>query len=220
MASSQRAQYTLLFNDQEIKREDSIKKIKGEYPITEEVSKTSAQNSNEKILEKSHEDFEFNDDSQNRKCLISCFPFLCDNLIVDEVIVRLQADYILTQHQADSIRAKETRYEKNQKLVHLIQQCGTEAFSCFMESLTETDQKYIFDKLFEERKAIAERKELSNTFNSHIHGGRVASGSVSGGIVVQGDYYAASQTSFIPPAASPPTSEEWKQMLERPFLAA
>uniref|UniRef100_A0A914X3D8 Uncharacterized protein n=1 Tax=Plectus sambesii TaxID=2011161 RepID=A0A914X3D8_9BILA len=60
-----------------------------------------------------------------------------------------------------------------------------------------------------------DKENLNNTFDSHIHGGKVVSGSVSGGIVVQGDYYAAGQaptTSTSTP--SQPSAENWKQKLE------
>uniref|UniRef100_A0A914VRP0 CARD domain-containing protein n=1 Tax=Plectus sambesii TaxID=2011161 RepID=A0A914VRP0_9BILA len=104
---------------------------------------------------------EFSDDSLNRECLTTCLPFLCDRMIVDEVVIRLQANKILTSHEADLIRVKKTRLEKNQRLIDFVQQRGPEAFSCFMKSLTETGQNYLFDKLIEERKKIAKRKNLS-----------------------------------------------------------
>uniref|UniRef100_A0A914VPR2 CARD domain-containing protein n=1 Tax=Plectus sambesii TaxID=2011161 RepID=A0A914VPR2_9BILA len=77
-------------------------------------------------------------------------------MAVEEVVVRLRANDILTPHQADSIRAEKTPYEKNQKLTDIVQKRGPEAFSCFMKSLTETCQKNVFDRLIEERKAIVE----------------------------------------------------------------
>uniref|UniRef100_A0A914X5I5 Uncharacterized protein n=1 Tax=Plectus sambesii TaxID=2011161 RepID=A0A914X5I5_9BILA len=109
--------------------------------------------------EKKQEDFEFKDDSLNRKCLTNCLTFLCTNLTVDEVVVHLQENEILTESQAASIRAEKTFYKKNHKLIDFVQKRGPEAFSCFMTSLTETGQKNIFNKLIEERrKAIAERE--------------------------------------------------------------
>uniref|UniRef100_A0A914VQG4 Protein kinase domain-containing protein n=1 Tax=Plectus sambesii TaxID=2011161 RepID=A0A914VQG4_9BILA len=111
--------------------------------------------------EKIQEDFDFKDDILNRKSLTSCLPFLYECMTVEEVVVRLQANNILTAHQADSIRAEKTAFEKNQKMIDFVQKRGPEAFSCFMKSLTETGQKYIFDKLIEERKTIAERENLS-----------------------------------------------------------
>uniref|UniRef100_A0A914W030 Protein kinase domain-containing protein n=1 Tax=Plectus sambesii TaxID=2011161 RepID=A0A914W030_9BILA len=82
-------------------------------------------------------------------------------MTVEEVVVRLQADNILTPYQANLICAEKTPFEKNQKLIDFVQKRGPKAFSCFMKSLTETGQQYIFEKLIEERKTIARREYLS-----------------------------------------------------------
>uniref|UniRef100_A0A914VW39 CARD domain-containing protein n=1 Tax=Plectus sambesii TaxID=2011161 RepID=A0A914VW39_9BILA len=207
MASSQRPQQALAFSSQENREEDSSRE-KEDFLIAEEASVTNAQSIGEKTLNKSHEDLEFKDDSLNRKCLISCHKFLCDNLTAVEAVVYLQTNEILTQNDVNSISAKDTPYEKNHKLIAFVQQRGPEAFCCFMKSLRETRQKYIFDKLIEERR-VAEGKNMSITNN--ISGGRNVIAPVSGGIVVQGDYYAPIQSSPVP---SQPTPEELKKMLE------
>uniref|UniRef100_A0A914XCJ6 Uncharacterized protein n=1 Tax=Plectus sambesii TaxID=2011161 RepID=A0A914XCJ6_9BILA len=56
-----------------------------------------------------------------------------------------------------------------------------------------------------------DKRDYNNTYNTYIQGGRVVSGSVSGGIVVQGDYFAPSQPLPAPP---PPTPEELRIILE------
>uniref|UniRef100_A0A914W4M2 Uncharacterized protein n=1 Tax=Plectus sambesii TaxID=2011161 RepID=A0A914W4M2_9BILA len=111
---------------------------------------------------KTLEDLEFNDDSLNNECITRCLPFLCENLTVKEVITRLQANKTLTPHEAEQIHTEKTSHEKNHKLLDFVQKRGPEAFSCFMKSLTETGQKYIFDKLIEERNKIAEEKNQSS----------------------------------------------------------
>uniref|UniRef100_A0A914WAX8 Uncharacterized protein n=1 Tax=Plectus sambesii TaxID=2011161 RepID=A0A914WAX8_9BILA len=113
--------------------------------------------------EKTQEDFEFKDESLNRKCLTSSLTFLCTNLTIDEVVIHLQENEFLTPHEADLIRAKDKQLEKNQMLVNLVHKRGPEAFSCFMKSLTETGQKYLFNKLIEERKIIANRENQSTS---------------------------------------------------------
>uniref|UniRef100_A0A914W301 CARD domain-containing protein n=1 Tax=Plectus sambesii TaxID=2011161 RepID=A0A914W301_9BILA len=105
-------------------------------------------------------DFEFSDDSLNRECLTTCLPILCAEMIVDEMVVRLESDKCLTYVDADVIRAKSTSFEKNLKLINYVQKRGPEAFSCFMKSLKETRQDHIFNKLIKERNLIAEHKNL------------------------------------------------------------
>uniref|UniRef100_A0A914UKH8 CARD domain-containing protein n=1 Tax=Plectus sambesii TaxID=2011161 RepID=A0A914UKH8_9BILA len=81
-------------------------------------------------------------------------------MAVEEVVVRLRADDILTQHHADLIHVEKTPYEKNQKLIDFVQKRGPRAFSCFLKCLKETGQLNIFDKLIEERKATTECENL------------------------------------------------------------
>uniref|UniRef100_A0A914UQK4 Uncharacterized protein n=1 Tax=Plectus sambesii TaxID=2011161 RepID=A0A914UQK4_9BILA len=57
-----------------------------------------------------------------------------------------------------------------------------------------------------------DKEDHNKTYNTYIQGGRVVSGSVSGGIVVQGDYFAPSQPLPPPP---PPTPEELRIILEK-----
>uniref|UniRef100_A0A914XG52 CARD domain-containing protein n=1 Tax=Plectus sambesii TaxID=2011161 RepID=A0A914XG52_9BILA len=86
----------------------------------------------------------------------------------EELAVRLQANNFLTPHQADLIRTEKTSYEKNQKLIDFVQKRGPEVFRCFMKSLKETGQKNISDKLMEERKLIAERKNMRFSTSSRM----------------------------------------------------
>uniref|UniRef100_A0A914VCH3 non-specific serine/threonine protein kinase n=1 Tax=Plectus sambesii TaxID=2011161 RepID=A0A914VCH3_9BILA len=86
--------------------------------------------------------------------------FLCKNLTIDEVVILLQENEILTRNDKKIIWAEKTSCEKNDKLIEFVQQRGPEAFGCFMKSLTETGQKNIFNKLIEERTIIAEGENL------------------------------------------------------------
>uniref|UniRef100_A0A914VVP2 CARD domain-containing protein n=1 Tax=Plectus sambesii TaxID=2011161 RepID=A0A914VVP2_9BILA len=107
----------------------------------EEVSRTSLSDAEETeydLPKESDKDFQFKDDSLNKECLTKSLTFLCEKMAADEVIVRLQSDKVLTQYQADVIRAEKTSFQKNMKLIELVQQRDAVSFSCFMKSLTET----------------------------------------------------------------------------------
>uniref|UniRef100_A0A914V1W7 Uncharacterized protein n=1 Tax=Plectus sambesii TaxID=2011161 RepID=A0A914V1W7_9BILA len=78
-----------------------------------------------------------------------------------EVVGHLQEKGFLTRNDAHLIFAETIPYKKNDKVIEFVQQRGPKAFNCFMKSLTETGQQFIFDKLFEERKTIAEHENQS-----------------------------------------------------------
>uniref|UniRef100_A0A914WTK4 Uncharacterized protein n=1 Tax=Plectus sambesii TaxID=2011161 RepID=A0A914WTK4_9BILA len=123
------------------------------------MASSSQHASSSNAQEETQEDFEFKEDSLNRECLTSCLPFLCDNLTVEEVVIRLQAKKILTPNDTHLIFNEKTPIKINQNLINFVQRRGPGAFSCFMKSLIETGQKYIFDNLIKERNAIAEREK-------------------------------------------------------------
>ncbi|CAJ1062480.1 caspase-2 isoform X3 [Xyrichtys novacula] len=84
---------------------------------------------------------------QDRRALRRRSAVLCKQLVVDELLIHLQADEILTESMAESIMAEPTSLKRNWRLLQLLPKRGPRAFSSFCSALQETEQQHLCDLL-------------------------------------------------------------------------
>lgn len=84
---------------------------------------------------------------RDRKALQRCSAVLCRQMVVDEVLIHLQADDILTESMVESVMAEQTSQKRNFRLMLLLPKRGPKAFSSFCSALRDTEQQHLCDLL-------------------------------------------------------------------------